>query len=83
MKDRFTVVAVCDPDETRLQAGGRAHRRRHRFAFDEVIARDDVDVVDLCTPPSLHLEQSLAALAAGKHVVCEKPLVASLADVDG
>ena len=48
--------------------------------FDEAIARDDVDIVDLCTPPSLHLEQITAALAAGKHVVCEKPLVASLRD---
>ena len=36
----------------------------------------------MCTPPGLHLEQCLAALAAGKHVVCEKPVVASLADVD-
>ena len=50
--------------------------------FEEAIARDDVDIVDLCTPPSLHLEQITAALAAGKHVVCEKPLVASLRDCD-
>jgi predicted dehydrogenase len=50
--------------------------------FAEILERDDVDIVDLCTPPSLHLEQIIASLAAGKHVVCEKPLVASLADCD-
>jgi predicted dehydrogenase len=50
--------------------------------FDELLHRDDVEVVHVCTPPALHLEQCLAALLAGKAVVCEKPLVASLADVD-
>jgi predicted dehydrogenase len=43
---------------------------------------DDVDIVDICTPPSLHFTQAVAALEAGKQVVCEKPLVGSLADVD-
>ena len=45
-------------------------------------ARDDVDVVDLCTPPYLHVPQILQTLRAGKHVICEKPLGGSLADVD-
>ena len=38
--------------------------------------------LDICTPPALHVPQALAALAAGKHVVCEKPLAGSLAEVD-
>lgn len=81
MKDRFTVVAVSDLDDARAHAA--AERTGATVAtFEEVLERADVDVVDLCTPPSLHLEQIIAALAAGKHVVCEKPLVASLADCD-
>jgi predicted dehydrogenase len=48
--------------------------------FEEIVAADDVDVVHICTPNSLHLEQALAALAAGKHVICEKPLATSLVD---
>ena len=81
MKDRFAVVAVADPDEAR--AGDAAQRTGADIVtFDEAIQRDDVDIVDLCTPPSLHLEQITAALRAGKHVVCEKPLVASLRDCD-
>ena len=40
----------------------------------EVITRDDISIVDICTPGSSHSEIALAALAAGKHVLCEKPL---------
>ena len=81
LRERFTVVAVCDPDETRSTPVAE-HIGAAVCTFDEALARDDVDVVHVCTPPSLHLEQCTAALAAGKHVVCEKPLVGSLADVD-
>jgi predicted dehydrogenase len=48
----------------------------------EVVGRDDIDVVDVCTPGDSHLEITLAALAAGKHVLCEKPLANSLADAE-
>lgn len=46
----------------------------------DVIMRDDVDVVDICTPSDSHAEIALAALAAGKHVLCEKPLANTTAD---
>ena len=48
----------------------------------EVIARDDIDVVDICVPGHLHAEIALAALAAGKHVLVEKPLANTLADAE-
>src|ERR1700745_1955566 len=40
----------------------------------ELIRRDDVDIVDICTPPGTHAEIAIAAAAAGKSVICEKPL---------
>ena len=81
--DKFRVLALCDLDATRLAAVGDefAVPRRTR-SFDDVLAMADVDIVDLCTPPTLHVAQTLAALAAGKQVVCEKPLAGSLAEVD-
>src|ERR1700755_924997 len=46
----------------------------------ELIARDDIDVIDICTPGDTHAEIALAALAVGKHVLCEKPLANSVAE---
>src|SRR5262249_36181164 len=43
-------------------------------SYDALLADDSVDVVHIATPNHLHREQAAAALAAGKHVVCEKPL---------
>ena len=45
-----------------------------------LINRDDIDVIDICTPGDSHAEIALAALAAGKHVLCEKPLANTVAE---
>jgi predicted dehydrogenase len=81
--DKFRVEALCDVDEARLAAVGEEFSipRRTR-SFDEILRMDDVDIVDICTPAALHFGQILGALAAGKEVVCEKPLVGSLSEAD-
>src|SRR5205085_4946821 len=48
----------------------------------EGVARDDVDVVDVSSPGDTHRDSTLAALAAGKHVLCEKPLANTLAEAE-
>jgi len=48
----------------------------------EVVTRDDIDVVDVCTPGDSHRDITLAALAAGKHVICEKPLANTVAEAE-
>lgn len=82
-KDKFKVAALCDLNVERM-AGVAAEFGigKQTTAFDDILAMDDIDIIDICTPPMLHLPMVIAALNAGKHVICEKPLVGSLADMD-
>jgi len=66
-----------------------AETAAHRLGWAEwatdwrdVVARDDIDVVDICTPGDSHREIALAALEAGKHVLCEKPLANTVAEAE-
>lgn len=51
-------------------------------AVDSLLAREDVDLVYIATPPFLHHDQAIRALRAGKHVVCEKPLAMTVEQAD-
>jgi len=75
------VVAITDVDEEALKKTQQEYGVPFAFTdYREAIYRDDVDVVSICTPDRLHVEQSLFALEAGKHVLCEKPMATSLED---
>jgi predicted dehydrogenase len=75
------IVAICDPVEPALHEAGEQFAitaaARYRD-YREVLARDDIDVVTIATPNSLHEPIAVAALEGGKHVMCEKPLALSL-----
>jgi predicted dehydrogenase len=51
-------------------------------SWQELVQRDDVDLVDVCTPGHTHAEIAIAALEAGKHVLCEKPLANTIAEAE-
>ena len=55
---------------------------RRATDWRQVIARDDIDLVDICTPGDIHAEIAIAALEAGKHVLCEKPLANTVAEAE-
>jgi predicted dehydrogenase len=79
----FDVKIICDLNLQRAtQVAAKYRIQDVTERFDELCRRPDIDVLDICTPPNLHLDQIQSALKAGKHVICEKPLVASLAAVD-
>jgi predicted dehydrogenase len=81
--DQFDLVALCDVDEARARELADAHAVPSVITdLDALCQRDDVQVIDLCTPPYLHFSQIQQVLASGKHVICEKPLVGSLNEVD-
>ncbi len=68
------MAAVVDVVEARAKALGEAHDVPWFTSVDEVLGRDDIDVIDVGVPSGLHGEVALAAAAAGKHCICEKPL---------
>jgi predicted dehydrogenase len=69
------VVAGADISEKNLKAwGDEFDVTRLTTEPDELIADPRIDVVDICTPNRYHADLSIAALNAGKHVICEKPL---------
>src|SRR5476649_844710 len=83
MPDKFDLQVLCDLNRERLTSVADEFKvPRRSTSFDEVLAMEDIDIVDICTPPTLHFPQVLAALAAGKQVICEKPLVGSLSEID-
>lgn len=83
LSDRFEIAAVCDPVAAKRDlATGIFGVPIAVESFDDVLALDAIDVIDVCTPPGLHVEMVQRGLARGRDVVCEKPLAGSLAEVD-
>jgi predicted dehydrogenase len=72
---RANMVAVCGRDATLVSAAAdRLGWAEATTDWRALIARDDIDLIDVCTPGDSHAEIAIAALEAGKHVLCEKPL---------
>jgi predicted dehydrogenase len=80
---RHQVVAVASRDASRADAFAQQWGVPHVVAsYEALIDRDDIDVVYVPLPNALHAEWTIRAARAGKHVLCEKPLATSVADVD-
>jgi predicted dehydrogenase len=71
------IVGFCA--ETTQEAAGLAQDYRTQVYPDYASLLDDVDVIDICTPTHLHHAMVLQAAAAGKHIICEKPLARTVA----
>ncbi len=83
LSKRFRIIGIADTDDLRLRQAGLKHflpvsTTDYRVLLD----REDVDVIDICTPPGAHPQIVKDALAAGKYVICEKPLAPTLAEAD-
>jgi len=78
-----TLVAVCDLNEARARAIGLKYGARHVFTdYRDLFAVDEIEAVSLVLPDHLHREVAEAALAAGKHVLLEKPMATTVADAE-
>ncbi|MDU5142375.1 MAG: Gfo/Idh/MocA family oxidoreductase [Paenibacillus dendritiformis] len=75
------IVAICDINEAEARRVAEANRIPHVYAdFRELLKRDDIEAVDVCLHNNFHAPVSIAAMEAGKHVYCEKPIAGSYRD---
>ena len=73
--------ALCGRDQARVaEAAQRLGWESTETDWTRLLARSDIDLIDVCTPGDTHAEIAIAALRAGKHVLCEKPLANSVAE---
>jgi predicted dehydrogenase len=78
-----TVAAIAARDRARAVEAAEDWSIPLVFdSYDEMLASPDIDAVYISTPASLHREWSIAAIEAGKHVLCEKPLAANADDAE-
>lgn len=83
LPEQFQVAAICDIDKARAKSLAETFNIPHvTTSLADLCRLSEVDVVDLCTPPYLHFAQTQEALAAGKHIILEKPHAGSLQEVD-
>lgn len=77
---RFT--ACCDKVPERAVRLAEKYGAKAFTSYEEMVRSDDVDIVTIATPSGLHMEPTIAAAKAGKHVLCEKPLEITLDRID-
>ena len=76
------VIAGCDIDENVLRRWGQEHGiQRLTTKAEELFSDPDIDIIDIITPNMYHAPLAIAAMEAGKHVICEKPLAPTPADI--
>jgi len=81
--DEVEVVAVCDLDRARLETAQREFAVPHGFTdYRDLLASAPVDLVSICAMPVTHREMTVAALEAGAHVLCEKPMAMNAAEAE-
>ena len=74
--------AVCDIVEEKARRLGDEYGVPYLTDLDELLARDDIQAVSICTPSGMHSEHAIATAEAGKHILCEKPLDVTLEKID-
>lgn len=79
LTEEITIVGGCDPDDYARKTASSDFGLKDVFADSlEMIKATAPDIVSVCTPPALHVEQTFTALEHGCHVFCEKPLADDL-----
>ena len=80
---RFNVHTLCGLTREAIDKILQSNTKtKVSLNFDDLLKVKEIDIIDICLPPHLHFSSCKKSLEAGKHVICEKPLVSSLKEVD-
>ena len=75
LSDKVEIVALCDIVEERAQKRAKELGVSHVFTdYNDMLEMKEIDIISVCTPNYAHAPATIAALNAGKHVICEKPM---------
>jgi scyllo-inositol 2-dehydrogenase (NADP+) len=80
--EQFELIAGCDPSAERRGLCEQQFGLTAYESYEEMLGRDDLDLVVVATPSAMHRDHVVQALEAGRHVVCEKPFCMNLAECD-
>lgn len=75
------IIAVCDIRPEKADAAANKTGAKAYYAYEDMAANEQYDILDICLPTFLHAEYSIKALNDGKHVICEKPVSLKIEDV--
>src|SRR5215216_4589834 len=77
------MKVICGRDEEAVKSAAQHYGwQEHSTSWQQVVEREDIDVIDICTPGDSHMPIAVAAAEAGKAVFCEKPLANTLAEAE-
>lgn len=76
------IIAVCDIVPDRANAAAQRYGAQAYTDYIELLKNEEIEAISVCTPNYLHARITVAALEAGKHVLCEKPMATSLTDAE-
>ena len=83
VSDRFNVHTICGLTKQSIDNIIPSNSDiKVSLNFEDVLKIKEIDIIDICLPPHLHFSACKKSLEAGKHVICEKPLVSSLEEID-
>ena len=83
VSDRFNVHTICGLTKQSIDNIIPSNSDiKVSLNFEDVLKIKEIDIIDICLPPHLHFSACKKSLEAGKHVICEKPLVSSLEELD-
>ncbi len=78
--DQLVVISADPTAQAQAAALAKTYDCESTVGWEQIVKRDDLDTIVICTPPHLHAKIAIAAMETGKHVLCEKPLSITVAD---